>query len=301
MADSENRPWLRKVLVTLGPLAEWQNKSAGSTVQFASDGTMNGLRVSANIQKTLMGLPSPSTIKVYNLSDDTRNAVKKGLTKLTLQAGWENTNMAAIYKGSIMNVQSERAGADIITSFLVLPGFGALAMGASSVTFGPGTSVSAAAGQLGKDLPGITVNPESFQGVEGNIGGKGWSYAGSTKDGLNRLAEEYGFSWSVQEGTLKCMGDKFMLGSSVELNGDNGGLINISPILSGPLQWTTGVKIKALYVPGITVGSSVKVSSKLNKSLSGTYRVHTIGIDLDTYSSNWTMDIESYKLGVKVK
>ena len=32
-----------------------------------------------------------------------------------------------------------------------------------------------------------------------------------------------------------------MLGSSVELNGDNGGLINISPILSGPLQWTTGV------------------------------------------------------------
>jgi len=105
MADSENRPWLRKVLVTLGPLAEWQNKSAGSTVQFASDGTMNGLRVSANIQKTLMGLPSPSTIKVYNLSDDTRNAVKKGLTKLTLQAGWENTNMATIYKGSIMNVQ----------------------------------------------------------------------------------------------------------------------------------------------------------------------------------------------------
>ena len=66
MADSENRPWLRKVLVTLGPLAEWQNKSAGSTVQFASDGTLNGLRVSANIQKTLMGLPSPSTIKVYN-------------------------------------------------------------------------------------------------------------------------------------------------------------------------------------------------------------------------------------------
>ena len=66
MADSENRPWLRKVLVTLGPLAEWQNKSAGYTVQFASDGTLNGLRVSANIQKTLMGLPSPSTIKVYN-------------------------------------------------------------------------------------------------------------------------------------------------------------------------------------------------------------------------------------------
>lgn len=300
MSDSENRPWLRKVLVTLGPLAEWQNKESGSTVQFASDGTMNGLRVSASIQKTIMGLPSPSTIKVYNLSNDTRNAVRRGLTKLTLQAGWENTNLATIYKGSIINVQNVRSGADIVTSFLVLPGFGALAMGASSVTFGPGTSVVTAIEQLGKDLPGVTITPENFKGIDGRIGGKGWSYAGATKDGLNRLAEEYGFSWSIQEGTLKCMGDKFMLGSSVELNGDNGGLVNISPILSGPLQWVTGVKIRALYVPGITVGSSVKVTSKLNKSLSGTYRVHTIGIDMDTYSSSWTMNIESYKLGVKV-
>lgn len=301
MAESENRPWLRKIRVTLGPLAEWQNKTSGSTVQFLSDGTMSGLRVTANIQKTLMGLPSPSTVKVYNLSSDTRNAVKKGLTKLTLEAGWNNTDLATIFKGSVMNVQSERSGADVVTSFLVLPGFGALAMGASSATFGPGTSVAAAAEQLGKDLPGIAVNKDSFQGVEGNIGGKGWSYAGTTKDGLTRLSEEYGFSWSIQEGSLKCIGDKFMLGSSVELNGKNGGLINISPVLSGPLQWVTGVKIKALYVPGITVGSSVKVTSDLNKSLSGTYRVHTISIDIDAYSSTWTMDIESYKLGVKVK
>ena len=43
------------------------------------------------------------------------------------------------------------------------------------------------------------------------------------------------------------------------------------------------------------------MTSDLNKSLSGTYRVHTISIDIDAYSSTWTMDIESYKLGVKVK
>lgn len=301
MAESENRPWLRRVLVTLGPLAEWQNKEKGTTVQFASDGTLSGLRVTANIQKTLMALPSPSSIKVYNLSSDTRNAVRKGLTKITLQAGWNNTDLVTIFKGSVMNVQSERSGPDVITTFLALPGFGALAMGASSATFGSGTPVASVVEKLGKDLPGVTVNKDSFHGVEGNIRGKGWSYAGSTRDGLNRLAEEYGFSWSIQEGTLKCIGDKFALGSSIEINGKSGGLVNISPILTGPLQWVTGVKIKALYVPGITVGSSVKVSSELNKGLSGTYRAHTISIDLDAYSSQWLMDIESYKLGIKAK
>lgn len=69
----------------------------------------------------------------------------------------------------------------------------------------------------------MTVQGGNFQGVAGNIGPRGWSYAGSTKDGLTRLGEEHGFSWSVQDGEVTAIGDRFMLGSYVELNGENGG------------------------------------------------------------------------------
>ena len=194
-----------------------------------------------------------------------------------------------------MSSSSERNGPDIVTKLVALPGYGSLVRGVSSVTFGAGTPVSVAAQKLASDLPGMTVQGGNFQGVAGNIGPRGWSYAGATKDGLTRLGEEHGFSWSVQDGEVTAIGDRFMLGSYVELNGENGGLISIAPTLTGPMQIQSGVKIKALYVPGISAGHSIKVNSTLNPRLSGTYRIHTMSINIDAYSEAWTMDIESFR------
>lgn len=264
-------------------------------MQFKSDGTLEGLRVTGTFQKTLMGMPQPSQISIYNLSRDTRNAIKGSLTKITVEAGWNNTDLRKVFQGSIMSSSSERNGPDIVTKLVALPGYGSLVRGVSSVTFGAGTPVSVAAQKLASDLPGMTVQGGNFQGVAGNIGPRGWSYAGATKDGLTRLGEEHGFSWSVQDGEVTAIGDRFMLGSYVELNGENGGLISIAPTLTGPMQIQSGVKIKALYVPGISAGHSIKVNSTLNPRLSGTYRIHTMSINIDAYSEAWTMDIESFR------
>ena len=201
-SSTPNRPFLRRIVVTLGPLEEWRGKSRGEIVQFKSDGTLEGLRVTGTFQKTLMGMPQPSQISIYNLSRDTRNAIKGSLTKITVEAGWNNTDLRKVFQGSIMSSSSERNGPDIVTKLVALPGYGSLVRGVSSVTFGAGTPVSVAAQKLASDLPGMTVQGGNFQGVAGNIGPRGWSYAGATKDGLTRLGEEHGFSWSVQDGEV---------------------------------------------------------------------------------------------------
>ena len=193
-SSTPNRPFLRRIVVTLGPLEEWRGKSRGEIVQFKSDGTLEGLRVTGTFQKTLMGMPQPSQISIYNLSRDTRNAIMGSLTKITVEAGWNNTDLRKVFQGSIMSSSSERSGPDIVTKLVALPGYGSLVRGVSSVTFGAGTPVSVAARKLASDLPGMTVQGGNFQGVAGNIGPRGWSYAGSTKDGLTRLGEEHGFS-----------------------------------------------------------------------------------------------------------
>ena len=46
-----------------------------------------------------------------------------------------------------------------------------------------------------------------------------------------------------------------MLGSYVELNGENGGLISIAPTLTGPMQIQSGVKIKASTFPASARGT----------------------------------------------
>ena len=290
-----NRPWLRIIKVTLGPLEEWRGSRAGEVVSWQSDGTMQGLRVTGSFQKTIMGIPNPSSISLYNLGREVRNGLKASLTKITVEAGWSNTELRTVFQGSVLNAYSERSGSDIVTKLSALPGYGALVRGVSSHTAAPGTNVQDVVQKLASDLPGVQVSKDAMPGVEGKIGQNGWSYAGSTKDGLTQLADEYGFSWSVNDGEFGAIGDKFMVPDFVEINGDAGGLINIAPMVTGPMQVETGVKIKALYLPGLNAGASIKVTSGINPRLSGVYRIHTLGISIDAYDENWTMDIESFK------
>lgn len=290
-----NRPWLRIIRVTLGPLEEWRGSTQGEVVTWQSDGTLSGLRVTAGVQKTIMGIPNPSSISIYNLSREVRNGIKSSLTKITVEAGWSNTELRKVFTGSVLNAYSERSGSDIVTKLAALPGYGALVRGVSSHSAAPGSNVQDVVRTLAQDLPGVQVSQDAMPGVTGKIGANGWSYAGSTKDGLTQLADEYGFSWSVNDGELGVIGDKHMLPDFIDLNGVAGGLINIAPIVTGPLQVETGVKIKALYLPGINAGSSIRVTSDINPRLNGVYRIHTLGINIDAYDETWTMDIESFK------
>lgn len=289
------RPWLRRIVVTLGPLEEWRGASGGNIVQFEADGTPKGLKVTGAVQKTVMGMPNPSQISVFNLARDTRDAIRGSLTKITVQVGWQNTELHTLFQGSVLSAISERSGSDIVTKISALPGYGALVRGVSSKSYAAGTSVRDVVKDMATDLPGLTIGDSGLEGLDGKIGGSGWSFAGSTKDGLTQLANEHGFSWHVDSGQFKAVGDKAKFGGFVALNGKNGGLISVVPTLTGPLQIQTGVKIKAVYVPGITAGSSVRVNSDISPKLNGEYRVHTCNINIDAYSDQWTMDIESFK------
>ncbi len=290
-----NRPWLRRIRVTLGPLEEWRGSKSGEIVKWESDGTLNGLRVTGSFQKTIMGIPNPSQISLYNLGLEARNGIQSSMTKITVEAGWDNTVMRTVFSGSVLQSYSERQGSDIVTKISALPGYGALVRATTTYSAAPGSSLKEVVKRVAKDLPGVTVDDASFAGIEGQIGNNGWSFAGATKDALTSLSDEYGFSWSIADGQFTAINDTFMLPDFIELNGVSGGLMQIAPIVSGPLQIQTGVRIKALYLPGLTAGNSIKVKSDINPRLSGTYRIHTMGIDIDAYSETWTMGIESFR------
>ena len=104
-SQNSTRPWLRTIRVTLGPLEEWRGLSQGEVVRFESNGTPSGLRVECSLEKTIMGMPNPSQIKIYNLAQDTRNAIRGGLTKITVEAGWA-TSVGATSVGAKPKPQS---------------------------------------------------------------------------------------------------------------------------------------------------------------------------------------------------
>lgn len=289
-------PFKRRIEVLIGPLEEWRGLAAGTVLEIVSDGGMDSLAVSCSISKTIMGSPSPSTVTFKNLAADTRAAIRDGLTKITVRAGWENTDMHTAFQGSIMSVESSRSGADIITIVQAQPGYGALTRGITSQTFGKGMSVENAVLSLASNLPGVNVDPARIQGIAGTIGNKGWSFAGSTQNALTELADEYGFSWSIQDGVFQAVGDAIGLsGPLLTLNGENGGLVSVSPVQNGNEQNQGGVKVSALYVPGVLPGGMMRVNSSISPQFNGEYRISSASYSLDAKSDAWTMELECRK------
>jgi hypothetical protein len=289
-------PWIRRLLVTIGPIGEWSNATngAGDIIQILSDGTQNTLRITATINKTIMGIPSPSTICLYNLSRATRTALQTTLSKLTLSAGWNNTALSKEFQGSILACYTERQGPDLITTIIALQGVGPLIKSTVSKTYIEGAKIKDIVKDIAGSISGISLSESNIKGIDGVIGSGGWSFSGSAKDALTALASEYGFSWTVDDGCFYFLGDAAKFSGIVVLDGDNGGLMNVSPILSGPLQMQTGVNIKAVFVPGVLPGSTVRIKSNVMSKLNGDYRVHTQTISLDCYSDTWNMNIESF-------
>lgn len=290
-------PWLRRLIVTIGPVEEWRGSSGGSgdVLRFESDGTQDNLKIVASVSKTVMGSPQPSNIAIYGLSRQTRNSIQRSLTKITIEAGWDNTEIHKVFQGSVVSVVSERQGADIVTKINAIPGYGALIKSTTSVNYAPNSTVQAALKDLGGKLPGVAVSDANIKEVEGEFGPGGWSYAGTTKDGLTSLANEFGFSWHIEDNALCAVGDKAKFDGVVILEGNQGGLITVTPIMQGPLQVQTGVKIKGIYVPGVQPGGTVRVRSTVSEGLDGDYRVHTAKYSLDPCSDAYTMELESFR------
>ncbi len=296
MAESRTTsPFIRRIRVTLGPLEEYKGAASGDVKAFESDGTPQTLRVVCNISKTIMGMPNPSTISIYNLSRGTRGSIQRSLTKITVEAGWRNTELVKIFQGSVVSVVNERNGADIISKISAIPGYGALTRATTSVTYAEGVPLLTAVKDMASNLEGVSVSAESLKAIDGAFDKGGWSFAGAVKDGLT--ANEYGFSWTVDDGTFQAVGDESNFDGITVLNGQNGGLIMVSPILQGPMQIRTGVKMKAIFTPGVKAGSTVRVQSSIDEDLNGDYRVHTVNYSLDTHTDNWTMDIDSLRYG----
>lgn len=287
--------WLRRLVVTLGPLEEWRGATAGQTVRFASDGTPGGLRIACEINKIIQGQPEKSRISLYNLSAATRAAIRVNLSKITVHAGWQSSETQLVFQGSLHSVYSQREGAEVVTLLAALPGHGAEARGVSARTFPAGTTLNSAVSALAADLPGVSLRAENLVGLDGQIGYGGWSFAGPARDALNRLAGEYGFSWHIDNGEFKAVGDKAVFSGTTRLDAAAGTLFGVVPIVSGPDRDNQGVRLTALYTPGVVPGALVEVASLTSPNLNGEYRVNACKINLDTYAAQWTQILDAFR------
>lgn len=292
-------PWLRRIRVevtglgnSVAPLfGDPAIRNAVNRKVFESDGTPNNLRISAKIQKTVQSAAVASSVWIWNLSPDTRNNFQRSETEVTVYAGWDHGPYAGLHRvfyGQFLTAQHQRQGPDVVTQLFLQSGHGA-ANSTSVYKTWRNEPVRNIVLDIARRMKGVAVDEKLVSGIVGHVGERGWCAAGSASHALTRLAQQYGFHWSIQDGVFQTVsknpdGTGGAIGKDIKLGAPY--LVNASSMLSGIRQYRRGVYVTSAFNPALRPGNSVIVESSVDPGCNGSWRVQKLEHSLDCYAAN---------------
>jgi hypothetical protein len=252
---------------------------AGIEGSLTQDLDLSQMRITFDITAADARTPNLAVIKVWNVSDQTANVIcnnfvdglpKVGtVTKVRLQAGYQNGPMGIIFEGEVL--QSFRGRESATDSFVLIHAGDAdtwFAYSTSFASLAADTDLNTAFRQIMQNAT-HTENvtwpdnlPTGPQGIIGGIFPRGQVLWGATRDLLDMVARQSGCTWSVQQGKLTLIPvDASLPGEAIELNSATG-------LLDIPIRTQQGIRCKTLIRPEIQVGRQVRLNNRfLNQQL----------------------------------
>lgn len=274
--------FLRYCELIIGPLADWQGGgSTGEAIRIIADGSNRNLRVAFNANKTITGDPNKIDIAIWGLSLKTIQSIRSNLTKVQLIAGYLSSASSAslVASGAILAAIPERQGPDVVLKITALDGYGGMVRGAYSRAFAGGTPISSVVADIAATMPGVSVGEIQ---IDGNLFQKGQQFTGSSSDQLNKLADQHGFSWSVQDGVFQAVMDNKDTGRDFFFTSDRN-LITAVPLLNGPTADNVGVEITAKFDARMKPGDRMTIDSRINPALNGSYKSTSVNLTFDSH------------------
>lgn len=216
--------------------------------------TISALRVTFEITKSILSFPNLARITIYNPNKETLASLQKRFTSILLNAGYRG-NVKLIFKGQIRNVFQAKEGPDRIITIYAGDGQQDWQNAIFNKTFTESVTISAAIEEVIASFKEITVG--ALQGLPLEADKlRGQTLSGSSKDVLDQFAEEYGFTWSIQDGEVVIVPfDEPLQGSEAVLISAATGMIN-SPIVT-----EIGADVTTLLNPNLIPNSAFIIES----------------------------------------
>lgn len=274
--------FIRQCEITIGPLADQQGGgNERQALRIIADGSMARLRAAFTADKTLTGEPNKTEITLFNLSRETRQQIRANLARVRVVAGYvsDPASMALVASGALLSAVHHRQGPDIVTRLTVLDGYGGLVYGVFSQSYAGGTPLNTIVRDAAASMPGVEVGPIDLPGV---VPAKGLTLAGPPNTQLNKLGDQNGFSWSVQNGVFQAVDDRRDTGRVHSFDSDYN-LMSCMPLLNGPLQMQAGVEIQAKFDARVKPGDRMRIRSTISPNLSGEYKVTSVNLSFDSH------------------
>ncbi len=278
------------------------------------DELIRSLRVNFSIEKTIPGTPNRSTIQIYNLSEVSRDRIKKP-DLLTLKAGYDPLEVATldeIFVGNIDYIKTDHQGPDIISVFECGDGGEAIRNAKLNLSIGPNVTVpeminrakNAIVEQFSVDdssgfgsiLAGIvdraTNDPQTEPIAASDSFLNGQAVFDKASNFLTKMTERIGADWSVQNNNIQLVPNSGppsvrVLNVVIDINQNNG-------LIDRPIRNEDGiVTIKKLLTGDVLVGSQINLESE---SITGRYKALRVVHRGDTHGNEWFTEIESEPL-----
>lgn len=275
VTDTSDKLYLRKVSLQVV-------SGLGST-------TLEGLRISFDIEKTNEGVPNPAKIEVYNLSDKSRSMLEDTGTRIILSAGYKDA-FGVIFSGNIVRgkhkkkrklQKAKRAlvthryeGVDIVTEVEAADGGNKYRNAYTVRAYPPGTKVAEVVKSLATDF-GMPANID-FSSIDSKAQyANGHSIGQETRYALDDICKTFGLEWSIQNEVLQIISkDKTTKAGAILLNPKTG-------LIGSPVKTTAGCDFESLLQPSLAPGCQVKIESKFVNGMFKVRKVTHMGDSMD--------------------
>ncbi|MCO5164660.1 MAG: hypothetical protein M9939_26580 [Mesorhizobium sp.] len=253
-------------------MAQKYLRQVKATFSGASSLVVTDLKIAFDISKSISGVPNEGKVQIWNLSKDHRNAIGKEFDRLTLEAGYVQTGMGVILKGSIREVYHDRDEVDVISEVSVGDGDEADRTGVVAKTWPRGTKIKDIVQDIYREsMPGISLGelkglddlPDTRRPV---------TIVGSPRRAMDMLGRTHKFNWSWQNETLETIPVDGYLNQIAYVSAQTG-------MVGVPTVTDRGITFQALLDAAIRPNRLVMVQSEVldMNDGSGLFRVNNVG------------------------
>ena len=257
-----SKNFLRRYTLKCGPMGK-----LGFEIGNVSSAKETALHVSFNIEKSDAETANTAKIQIWNLSD-------------------QNLRILETKDGNITNVVTTPDNADRMTELEVVDGRVALRDTDVSVSLNGSVNCmdvyTFLASQMGIPVifaPGLTYK----------VLPNGFSFVGSARNGLQKLAGYCGHRWSIQNQILQVTWPGRPVSVRGYLLNNDSGLIDVPKRItlsasSGKEEPVNGWEIRYLLNGAIGINDTVMIESSV---VSGYFRVRKVTMDGDNLEGDW--------------
>lgn len=261
------------------------------------------LEIAFEVTKSVLSFPNLANIKLYNANQDTKALLQKKYTQVILNAGYRG-NSRLLFKGEVRNVFQTRKGVDAILEIYAGDGERDWQNSSFNKTFTESVSIQRVVKEVLASFTELSVG--ALQGVP-DIADKlrGRTLSGSSKDVMDQLADEYGFSWSIQDGEILVVPDEEPLeGTQAVLISAATGMIGSPTITEIGADVTTLLNPELLPNRGFVIESiaaDVQLGNLFFRNVprttaEGFYKVQEVVFSGNTRNGEWVANVKGRRL-----